>query len=121
MSAVDFFLTSDFACHIVKFLSYVSECLIGRFGDACAEECHCADKLSCDRKSGLCGDDVCEPGWKGDACNKGIEIHVLLHIGFREKFCWSGTLVKVYCISFVAKASEQNLLMYLKLVIVNAN
>ena len=47
-------------------------CPAGRFGEKCAETCHCAEAAPCDVASGYC-DNGCSQGWTGSACSQVAE------------------------------------------------
>lgn len=48
-------------------------CPVGFFGQDCAFRCNNTCK-GCNNTNGLC-DSGCNPGWKGDYCNKGIYLY----------------------------------------------
>lgn len=48
----------------------ITDCNVGRFGEHCSEECHCADGLPCDKDTGMCATPGCSDGWQGPTCNK---------------------------------------------------
>lgn len=49
-------------------VAVVTECVAGRFGPDCQQECECENGGQCDRETGQC---VCGPGWIGQRCEKG--------------------------------------------------
>lgn len=58
----------------VNFLSYLTACEVGKFGDQCQRDCsvNCISS-PCDHVTGQCKSD-CLKGWEGFNCTEGLNI-----------------------------------------------
>ena len=54
-----------------KIMTFAEYCPTGSFGPHCENRCHCSDRLSCNRTTGICQNEGCELGWEGAACIEG--------------------------------------------------
>lgn len=61
-----------FWCGMFLFLYIWKECIAGRYGSNCSQQCvgHCRDNATCNHVTGQC-DGGCDVGWTGSMCEKG--------------------------------------------------
>lgn len=59
---------TDFSLCSCLFCGTFTECVAGRFGADCQQQCDCENSGQCDRQTGQCS---CSAGWVGARCEKG--------------------------------------------------
>lgn len=69
-------------CSCLCTLLYVyTECVAGRFGADCQQQCECEAGGQCDRQTGRCS---CSAGWIGERCEKGEPVTARLKKTYRN-------------------------------------
>ncbi len=56
----------------------ISVCISPKFGQDCANICHCRNAAACTAVTGECTNDLCAAGWQGSSCSVGKQIMVLM-------------------------------------------
>ena len=55
------------------------------FGYNCSSTCHCLNNTSCNSTTGECDIGLCESGWKGQACDQGLQFCAVFNFIYTDE------------------------------------